>query len=170
MRLLQTTRPEVARDARARRSPKATITLLLALLLCTCGPAPDSCTDCTPEEAIAKAEELYHSAYENLDAAVMERLLSVNFVASYPDQEMERDKAAFIDELSQLSIIFPELTIVVDSSGINPYRDNYIVSGNRTYSWQQGAQKGSYRERFVNNWEREPDGWRLIGSKVNVLR
>lgn len=140
--------------------------LLLFVVLFSCGPAQDS-SPRTEEERVAEAEALYTGAYENLDAAVMERLLTEDYEVVYTEPDNRKDKRQWIGELGQLRALFPQLTISVDSSRIIPYRDNYMVQGIRTFHWTNDGQDGSYQERFANRWRMDGGNWRLYGTRIS---
>ncbi len=144
-------------------------TLLLPVVLCTCGPSQDTTSRTEPEQVQA-AEKLFNGAYQQLDAALMERLLTDDFEVVYPDQESRKTKQQWISELSQLRAIFPQLEIIIDSSRLIPYNGNYIVQGTRQFKWNNQGQTGSYSERFSNRWRREDGAWRMYGTRVRTER
>ena len=131
---------------------------LLVLLLCTCGPAQGS-------EQLRKREELFNSAYERLDAAILERLLAEDFTATYARPPVTKDKTRFLGELAELRTIFPNLRLRVDSLEIDP-AELGLTTGLRTFFWTYAGEPGSYRERFRNHWRQVDGEWLLTSSDV----
>lgn len=143
--------------------------LLLAIVLGSCGPAQDTPEDGAAAAKVVQREEIFNGAYENLDAAVIERLLAGDFSLSYAGQAAEKDKQQFVGELGQLRLVFPELRITIDSSRVTPYQDLFIVQGIRTFTWRANDKPGTYRERFTNRWRKEGGDWLLFRSKIDPV-
>ncbi|WP_168797442.1 nuclear transport factor 2 family protein [Neolewinella litorea] len=139
-------------------------------MACSCGPAQDTTTGKDGADQVARREAIYNGAYQNLDAAVMQRLLSDSYVITYTGQAAGKTKAQFVDELGQLRLVFPELRIIVDSSKVIPYQDLYIVQGIRTFNWRANGEPGTYRERFTNRWSREEGDWVMLATKIDPVR
>ncbi len=144
--------------------------LLCVSVLFTCGPAEDKQGMESRPAAVLAAERVFNGAYENLDAAVLDRLLADDFRISYGSQDSEKDKDRWLGELGQLRLLFPQLRIHTDSLTITPYAELYIVQGLRTFSWNADGEAGSYQERFTNRWRQAADNWELTTTKLDQVR
>ncbi|CAH1000511.1 hypothetical protein LEM8419_01664 [Neolewinella maritima] len=137
---------------------------LLSLLLCTCGPAQGS-DDVHDMDAVQRREALFHSAYEQLDAAILERLLTDDFVITYAQPATTKDKERFIGELGELRSVFPNLQLSVDSSSVVAGTEPE-VAGLRTFSWTYAGEPGSYQEQFRHHWQYTEGNWLLHRAEV----
>lgn len=141
--------------------------LALLLLLCTCGPAQ---TDTDPtERGVRRAEEVFTSAYQELDAAVLDRLLTDDFTLRYTEQEGNLSKEDFIGTLAELRTVFPALKVTVDSSSIAAYQDMYTVRGQRTFDWEMEGQAMGHQEAYTNRWRLDDGTWKLWWTEITQL-
>lgn len=142
------------------------ISLLLALLLGTCGRAPKG----DDRERLLRQEEIYQTAFENLDGALLERTVTEDYQVSYPEQGGTRDKQRFMDELTSMRAVFPELNLRLDSTRVEADQDGYVVTGTRVFNWQDGQATGEYREHYTNYWIERDGEWRLRRSVIEPRR
>lgn len=144
--------------------------MLGMVFLGTCGTGED--TDPRQDGAgrVAQREAVFNGAYENLDAAVIDRLLSDDFAMVYAGQAAPKDRQRFIDDLGQLRLVFPQLQISIDSSRVVAYQDQFIVQGIRTFRWRANGEPGTYRERFTNRWRRSGGEWVMTKAKIDPIR
>ena len=150
------------------------VTLITLLLLSglTCGaPSPEDATqDSVVEEStlrrVSQREELFHSAYGALDAAVLERVLHDDFIITYTHPPAEKDKSRFVRELGELRVVFPDLTLTVDASTIVQQDNGALVSGTRTFRWRYDDEVGSYAEGFRHHWISTDGGYQLLRAEV----
>ena len=138
------------------------------IVLCTCGRAQDTPVEGEGETRVADRERVFNGAYENLDAAVLERLLAPDYTVDYQGTEAARSREQFVDELAQLRLVFPDLHITIDSTTIASEDDGYRVEGLRTFHWRAHDTPGSYRERFTNRWERIDGTWLLAATTLQA--
>ncbi len=96
----------------------------------------------------------------------MDRLLSDNFEAAYPERATTSNKQQWLTELQGLRTLFPALEISVDSMTVAIDEQRAQVEAVRTFNWMQDGQSGSYRERYTNLWSQESGKWQLHQSTV----
>ncbi len=137
-----------------------------ACLLCTCGPAQDKPGARSERGDVLAAERVFTGAYESLDAAVLERMLTDDFTVTYSGQGTEKTKDQWLNELGQLRAVFPRLQIHSDSIEVSPAAAVTVVRGIRIFSWAADGEQGEYRERFVHRWRDESEGLRLAGMEL----
>ena len=142
--------------------------MLLVLCLCvfSCGPAQDKAAD-TDEEGVRRAENLFILAYEELDAAIMGRMLAEDFEADYTGDSASKDRRTWLAEIQSYRAVFPDMRVTVDSLDVVHEGTHFRVSGIRTFTWSNDGQGGSYRERYRNFWRRQGGEWKLYRSKIN---
>ncbi|MBB4078187.1 hypothetical protein GGR28_000788 [Lewinella aquimaris] len=140
--------------------------LLSGIFLSTCGPAQmeDGLPDV--EKRILRAEKLFNGAYENLDAAIMERLLTEDFTIGYADAAPSKNREQFVAELGSLRQVFPHLQISIDSTVYTVTEDRVTVVGVRTFTWQQEGVTGEHRESFENVWHLVGNQWKLAATTL----
>ncbi len=143
--------------------------MLAGFCLCTCGTAEDTPPPGDAQDRVSERERIFNGAYENLDAAVLERLLAADYVVDYRGREASRSREQFVGELGQLRLVFPGLHIEIDSSRFTVYREQYIVQGIRTFHWRANDTPGSYRERFTNRWTFRDGQWLLANTILQPL-
>ena len=130
-------------------------------LLLTCGPAQGTA------DGVEGREQLFHTAYEALDAAVLERLLAENFTITYTQPPATKDKVRFLGELAELRTIFPNLRLTVDTSWMTEQGTAEVaIEGLRTFGWEFDGQPGQYTERYVHHWQQQDGAWRLQRAEV----
>ncbi len=142
------------------------LALFGACLLYTCGPAQDKPGDRSERGNVLAVERVLTGAYESLDAAVMERLLTDDFTVTYKGENSEKTREEWLGELGQLRAVFPRLQIRTDSVEISPGASQTFVRGTRIFSWAEGGERGEYRERFLHQWRDGPEGLRLAGMEL----
>ena len=141
------------------------ILLPFSLCLLSCGPAQDK-TPTTDEARVLRAEELFTLAYQELDAAVMGRLLTDDFVAEYGGENASKDRRTWLSEIQSYRAIFPDMVVTVDSLSVVPAAEGYSVAAVRTFSWDGQGQEGSYQERYRHYWRREGQDWKVYRSEI----
>ena len=141
--------------------------LALFLLLCTCGPAQTE-TDPT-ERGVRRAEAVFNSAYQELDAAVLDRLLTDDFTLRYTEQEGSLSKEDFLGTLAELRAVFPALEVSADSSNVAVYQEMFIVRGTRTFAWQLDGQAMAHQEEYTNRWRLDDGKWKLWWTEITQL-
>lgn len=151
--------------------PPSIISLLLLTLLACGPPSPqDAAQDTEAGEsnlsAVLRREELFHSAYGALDAAILQRILHDDFVITYTQPPAEKDKARFVHELGELRVVFPDLQLTVDSSSVLRRQEGIQVTGSRTFRWHYAGEAGSYAERFRHFWVAGSGGYQLLRAEV----
>jgi hypothetical protein len=140
--------------------------LLFPLLLCTCGPAQDVNADVRTEESILRAEKVFTEAYENLDAAIIERLLTDDFELQYATAAGTRSRAEYVSELAEMRAVFPKLQLTVDTFTVTELEQSYQTSGERTFSWQLPQGRGAHTEQFINYWRPENGELKLYRMEI----
>ena len=113
-----------------------------------------------------RREELFHTAYEQLDAAVLERILTEDFTITYHTPPIAKNKDRFLRELAELRTVFPNLKLRVDSLAIKDEAMAPVTSGLRTFSWTYAGQPGSFQEAFRHHWRWEDGEWMLHAVEV----
>ena len=144
------------------------IVLTLALCLFSCGPAQDK-TAATEEEGVRQAEKLFALAYQELDAAVMGRLLADDFVAEYAGDNGTKDRRTWLSEIQSYRTIFPDMNVTVDSLQIESEGKDFTVSAVRTFTWDNDGQGGSYREHYRNLWRNQGGHWKMFRTEINAM-
>ena len=144
--------------------------LLCVGFLCTCGLAQDKEGVDSTVAGVRAAERVFNGAYENLDAAVLDRMLADEFTVGYSGQETQKSKENWLGELGQLRVVFPQLRIRTDSLQVTPYGGLFVVQGLRTFTWKSEGEAGSYRERFTNRWRKDADTWQLTATQLERIR
>ena len=141
------------------------ILLTLTLCLFSCGSAQDK-TAATEEEGVRRAEALFTLAYQELDAAVMGRLLTEDFVAEYRGENATKDRRTWLSEIQSYRAIFPEMNVTVDSLTVESDAEGFTVAAVRTFSWSGQGQEGSYQERYRNRWRKDGQDWKVYRSEI----
>lgn len=140
--------------------------LLFPLLLCTCGPAQNGKEEIPTEEKVLRAEKVFTEAYENLDAAIIERLLTDDFELQYATTAGTRSRTEYVSELAEMRAVFPKLQLTVDTLTVTELDDDYRTTGERTFSWQLPQGQGSHTELFTNYWRPENGQLRLYRMEI----
>ncbi|PPK86354.1 uncharacterized protein DUF4440 [Neolewinella xylanilytica] len=141
------------------------VTLFCAVWLYTCGPPQDK-SAASELDQIEQAETVFTQAYQELDAAVMDRVLADDYTVEYPSEQAGKSRRQWIGELQGLRSVFPALRIEVDSSEITAVEADYTVTAKRTFIWNQEGTEGRYAERYTNYWQRDAGRWRLYRSRI----
>ena len=144
------------------------IGLCFGMALYSCAPSQDT----SPEvrlAALLERETLLEAAYEDVDAAVLARLLHDDFVLRQLDQDTERSKSEWLAELQSLTDLFPRLDLTVVREETLLADDRATVSGQRTFTWTQGVETGTYPETFTNYWRYDGGEWILYLSEVRAV-
>ena len=141
------------------------VAFLLFHLLCTCGPAQGTQGGADLGK-VPDREALFHSAYEQLDAAVLDLLLSDDFTITYQRPPITKDKDQFLRELAELRNVFPNLRLRVDSLVIGKDTATLVTTGLRTFSWTYAGQPGSFQEGYRHHWRWEDEQWLLGAAEV----
>ncbi|MCP9235413.1 nuclear transport factor 2 family protein [Lewinella sp. JB7] len=142
--------------------------LLSGFLLGSCAPAQPESGDVSAKEKILREEKLFHEAYESLDAAVLDRLLTAEYTLSHRGRDGYKTRRQFLDELGQLRTIFPALRITTDSIRYEAVDDGGRTRGLRTFTWRQDGTSGTYRERYTNYWQWDAGRWRLTSTELST--
>lgn len=138
---------------------------ILPLVLLSCGPTQDKSGD-AERERVADLENLFNQAYQDLDVAIMDRLLSEDFEAVYPTQQGTKDKEQWLGELQGFRAVFPALDVSVDSTEFSTAEQGVSVTAVRKFSWTQDGQSGVHRERYTNRWTKRSGEWRISQSSI----
>ncbi len=115
---------------------------------------------------MVKREALFHAAYEQLDAAVLDRILAADFTITYQTPPVTKGKDQFLGELSELRTVFPNLRLHVDSLTLTGDDTSPVGSGLRTFSWTYAGQPGSFQEGYRHHWRWEDGQWMLSAAEV----
>lgn len=140
---------------------------LFPLLLCTCGPAQDSAGDQGSMEGVRRAEKVFNEAYESLDAAVMERMLSDDFTLRYGGVEGVKTREQFVADVADMRTVLPELTVTTDSLQVSERVDHYEVTSIRSFHWRLRGEPGTYQEHYLNLWRREGSSWKIYRTEID---
>ena len=147
-------------------------TLVMAMIwvitLYSCAPSQDTSPEAAEPE-LRQRETLFHAAYAAFDQAVLARMLAEGYSLRQLDQASERSKAEWLSELQSLRAVFPRLQITVGEIDVTVDDRQATVKGQRTFSWTQGVETGSYREEYENHWIYEEGEWMLRQSQVRAL-
>lgn len=147
--------------------------LLIYLLTTSIACTRDRATEDSPAETFASVrqrEEVFNAAYEELDGALLARLLHDDYRIDYGGRLPTRDADAFLRDLVDRRGLFPDLDVRIDSSRLERRGDTVVVTGERTFGWMLEGQAGQYRERYVNRWLPQEGQWRLYRSDIEMLR
>lgn len=135
----------------------------------SCAPSQDKASTEEHLAAVRRVDAVYQTAYEQLDAAVLERVLAPDYRLRQPEQGSEKTKDEWIAEVAELKTVFPALQLLVEDVAIEVDNDLATVTGKRSFRWQQGEADGAYGEYFENTWQLRGGEWRLIGSTLTSL-
>ena len=142
--------------------------ILWVVTFYSCAPSQDTSPEAR-ESDLREREALFHAAYAEFDAAVLARLLDEDYVLRQLDQSYERSRTEWLTELQSLQTVFPRLRITVDQIEMVLESKLATVKGQRTFTWTQGTESGSYREDFENHWRYAEGNWTLLASEVRAL-
>lgn len=144
------------------------VRIFLLVTLYSCAPSQDTSPDARESDLRAR-EEVFQVAYAELDAAILARLLTDDYVIRQLDQATERSKSEWLAELQALRDVFPRMRITVDGSDLTLTENRATVSGQRTFTWSEHTEIGTYREHFQNRWQMQDGVWVLRESEVRAL-
>ena len=113
-----------------------------------------------------KREILFHSAYEQLDAAVLDRILTDDFTIAYERPPITKQKDQFLRDLAELRTVFPNLQLRVDRLEVDEEDGRPITNGLRTFSWTYAGQAGSFQEAYRHQWRWQDEEWKLYSVVV----
>ena len=118
-------------------------------------------------QRVEKREALFHTAYEQLDAAVLDRMLTDDFTIAYRRPPITKQKDQFLGDLAELRTVFPNLRLQVDSLEVEAEGGRPVTNGLRTFSWTYAGQPGSFQEAYRHQWRWQDEEWKL--SSIVVL-
>ena len=139
------------------------LVILLALVFHVNGTFAESTSDA---KTIIKLENTYFQALENQDEALMDSLLSDNFVISSMTSDWSMNKEEFLKTIPKQVMTSQEITEVkVEVSG---KKANSQVDITMTKTYNGDDHSGDYEVYSV--WQKEGGGWKLTERKIKLLK
>jgi ketosteroid isomerase-like protein len=110
---------------------------------------------------IGQVEEQYSQSFVTGDITIAQRLLAEDFVGFDADTK-RTDKARILEEVKNI----PHLeALKITSLTVRQHGDTAIAFGEEEDTLPANAGK-SYR-RWIDTWQKTPQGWRLLSSAEN---
>jgi len=119
------------------------------------------------ETAVIKLQRQWLDAYENRDAAAMERIVADDFTITYPSGDVERKPQiiAFLTRQRDPAKPGPKFTTADVESRV--YGDIVILIGRVTMESVRGGQTTRETSRYTDVYRKQKGRWQVIASHLS---
>lgn len=146
------------------------LALLLTATLCLAAqskPPKDS-----PEQAVRKLEREWLDAYEQRDAAAMERIVADDFTITFPRGEVQT-KAQILAALKELKARrvpnAPAPKFYTEDVQARVYGDTVILIGRVITRWQSQGNEMRDQSRYTDTYVKRNGRWQVVASHLSEI-
>ena len=116
-------------------------------------------------EELTKLNQQWTDAYASGDAEFLERILSDDYVDTFPDGTV-LDKKSEIEAVKSGAVAFTETPAELS---VRVYGDAAVIAGRSTIDARLKGQNVSGEFRFTHTWIKRGDGWQVVASQVTRI-
>jgi ketosteroid isomerase-like protein len=120
------------------------------------------------EQEVLKLEREWLDAYEQNDAAAMERIVAEEFEIRYPEGKVDT-KADLLKMVSSYSGKPASIKLFTEQTVATTYPDTVILKGIVVLEIKNGEEKKQIKQHYTDTWVRTEKGWQVVASHLSEL-
>lgn len=126
----------------------------------------------SPEQEVRKLEREWLDAYEQRDAAAMERIVADDFIITFPKGEMQT-KAQILEALKAVKAqrvpTAPKPKFYTEDVRARVYGDTVILTGRVITHWQSQGNEMRDQSRYTDTYVKRNGRWQVVASHLSGI-
>ena len=149
----------------------ARVLIFLTLIVTSCGFAPARQAQqpklTRAEEEVRKLEREWLDAYEQNDAAAMERIVADDFTITFPNGGMQTKPQLLAMVRAPRRAGQPRMRFYTDGVESRAYGDTVILVGRVTTEYERDGKTVKEQSRYTDTYVRRGGRWQVVASHLS---
>lgn len=121
------------------------------------------------EQEVKKLEREWLDAYEQHDAAAMDRIVSSDFTITYPDGDVLTKEQIMRMIKSPRASASPGPKFTTEEVLARVYGDTVILTGRLVTQWQRAGEISKEQSRYTDTYIKRGGRWQVVASHLSNI-
>ncbi|HWS90667.1 MAG TPA: nuclear transport factor 2 family protein [Pyrinomonadaceae bacterium] len=143
------------------------VIVLVSLIVAACGVAPAQAQLTGAEEEVRRLERQWLDAYEQNDAAAMERIVADGFTITFPNGGMQTKPQLMSMIKAPRRPGQPRMKFRTEGVESRAYGDTVILTGRVVTEYERDGKTVREQSRYTDTYVRSGGRWQVVASHLS---